>query len=213
MALEISRRRFLLVASVLPACGSSSTSTPGERANPSPPASTPDGGEPTPSCDEATVDDPIGPFYKEGAPTRSDLTEVGMGGQRLVVRGRVLGVGGACAGLGGAVLDVWQADDAGGYDNDGYRLRGKVVAGSDGAYELTTILPGRYLNGPQYRPRHVHVIVGAPGHVALTTQLYFDGDPYNALDSMFKPELVMHPATDASSGLLVARFDFVLRAG
>jgi catechol 1,2-dioxygenase len=115
----------------------------------------------------------------------------------------------------GALLDVWQADAGGHYDNDGHlgriepiRLRGKLVASSRGEYEIETILPGHYLNGPQYRPAHVHVKVSAPGHRPLTTQLYFEGDPYNAIDPFIRPELVMK--LEDESGGKGARFDFVL---
>ena len=44
-----------------------------------------------------------------------------MGGQRLVVAGTVLTTD--CRPVQQALLDFWQADDAGEYDNQGYRLR------------------------------------------------------------------------------------------
>jgi catechol 1,2-dioxygenase len=130
----------------------------------------------------------------------------------------VLGLSGAaCVALGGAFLDVWQADDAGRYDNDGTfgrprrghtRLRGRLDADRDGNYRFTSIHPGRYLNGRQYRPSHVHVKLAADGFRPLTTQLYFPGDPYNDIDPFIKESLVM--AVDEQDGKLHARFDFVL---
>ena len=46
------------------------------------------------------------------------------------------------------------------------------------------------------------------GHRELTTQLYFDGDPYNQGDGFIEDSLIM-PLTRASD-LVTARFDFVL---
>ncbi len=163
----------------------------------------------TPSCEE-TEDDPLGPYYRPGAPTRTSLVTPGMRGYRLVVEGRIRAAGGICAGLGGATVDVWQADHAGAYDLVGDVLRGVFVADGAGAYRVETIVPGRYLDGDRYRPRHLHVIVRAPGRPPLVTQLYFAGDPYNASDGMFKPSLALEVRA-TGLGSYVAAFDFVLR--
>ena len=39
------------------------------------------------------------------------------------------------------------------------KYRGLVQTDAQGVFELTTLLPGRYLNGSLYRPRHIHVKV------------------------------------------------------
>jgi len=153
-----------------------------------------------------------GPYYRAGAGFRSDLTDPGMGGEALDVSGRVLSAD-CRTPLAGAVLDVWQADSAGHYDNDGsfredrLRLRGKVRTDGAGKFSFRTLVPGRYLNGPTYRPAHIHVKLAAPGHRLLTTQLYFPGDPYNAGDPFFLRSLLM----DVSSGARgkEGHFDFV----
>ena len=131
-----------------------------------------------------------------------------MAGTKLTITGRIRSLG-SCGGLAGAVIDAWQADDSGTYDNAGNRLRGRFRADANGSFVLETIVPGWYLNGASYRPRHVHVTVTADGHAPLTTQLYFAGDPYNATDSMFKPSLAM--AVSDVAGGKAAAFDFVLR--
>ena len=117
--------------------------------------------------------------------------------------------GKACTALSGAEVDVWQANDAGGYDNAGFTLRGVFVSDASGKFRIETILPGRYLDGASYRPRHIHVIVRAQGRAELTTQLYFEGDPYNATDSLFQESLMMSPASDGAGGQ-ASSFDFVL---
>lgn len=170
-----------------------------------------DGGLATDSCIEETEDDPLGPYYSPNPPKRSTLVEAGMPGTRLVVQGRVLGLGTTmtCAALAGAEVDVWHADDAGTYDNVGFTLRGIFTSDANGKYRIETILPGRYLDGGEYRPRHIHVRVRAPGRKELITQLYFDGDPFNATDGMFKPSLALETRDDGNGGL-IADFPFVL---
>jgi protocatechuate 3,4-dioxygenase beta subunit len=165
----------------------------------------------TPECAE-TEDNLEGPFYREGAPFRSVLVEEAMLGTRLSIVGRVLGL--SCIPLAGAVLDFWQADwradETGRYDNAGYTLRGRMKVDEQGRYELKTIIPGRYLNGNTYRPAHIHVKASASGHVLLTTQLYFAGDPFNEKDPFIEPPLIMSTAKRAD-GSQAAQFDFVLR--
>jgi catechol 1,2-dioxygenase len=82
----------------------------------------------------------------------------------------------------GALLDIWHADGDGRYHDadEDYRLRGQLLTDADGAYALETVRPGHYLNGPGYRPAHIHFMVTKPGLAPLTTQLYFAGDPYLA---------------------------------
>jgi len=161
-----------------------------------------------------TEPDIEGPYYRPGAPLRSDLTTPDLEGRRLTVRGLVRGRD--CAPLAGALLDVWQADAQGHYDNDGSGahppgslvLRGRLRTDDRGRYELRTLLPGHYLDGRTYRPAHIHVKVAAASHEALTTQLYFAGDPYNEGDRWFRPSRLLRP--EPERGELAAPFDFTL---
>ena len=154
----------------------------------------------------ATADNIEGPFYKPGAPSRAVLVTERDRGTRLVLAGTVRSA--SCQPLANAVLEVWHADARGGYDNDGWGLRGQLVTDRLGRWQLRTIVPGRYLNGRRYRPMHVHVKLRAPGHRELTTQLYFEGDEYLAGDPFVVPSLIMPTRDDA--GAKRARFDFVL---
>ena len=67
--------------------------------------------------------------------------------------------------MAGAVIDLWQADPSGSYDNgsDEMRYRGKVSTDADGVYVFETLLPGRYLNGSVLRPMHIHIKVWVDG--------------------------------------------------
>jgi protocatechuate 3,4-dioxygenase beta subunit len=125
-----------------------------------------------------------------------------MAGTRIVVTGAVLST--SCRPIPGALLDFWQADDRGAYDNAGFRLRGHQFAGGQGQYRLETLVPGLYPG----RTRHVHVRVQAPNRPVLTTQLYFPDEPGNRSDFIFRPELVM--AVRDEAGAKGAAFNFVL---
>ena len=160
---------------------------------------------PTPFCrdgDEPTVRQTEGPFFKPRSPERSDLREPGAEGSPFEVSGFVLTR--SCRPLSGAVVDLWHADDKGEYDNIGFRYRGHVITGSDGAFRFRTIEPALYSG----RTRHYHVKVQAPGSRLLTTQLYFPNEPANLRDGLFQHELLMRVA-DGGDGL-AGRFDFVL---
>jgi protocatechuate 3,4-dioxygenase beta subunit len=156
---------------------------------------------PTPSCaddDDETPEQTEGPFFTPNSPERTSLVEPGMPGEPLTVSGAVLTTD--CQPVAGALLDFWQANDAGEYDNEGYILRGHQFAGNDGSFRLETILPGLYPG----RTRHIHVKVQAPNQPVLTTQVYFPGEPRNAEDGIFAEALVM----DVSGSN--ATFTFVL---
>jgi protocatechuate 3,4-dioxygenase beta subunit len=126
-----------------------------------------------------------------------------MAGTRLTVAGLVSSRG--CTPVPGAVLDFWQANASGVYDNSGYTLRGHQLTDAGGRYTLETIVPGLYPG----RTEHIHVKVRAPGRPELTTQLYFPGVQQNDRDGIFNAGLVMN-VKDAPDGGKLATFDFVL---
>jgi protocatechuate 3,4-dioxygenase beta subunit len=160
---------------------------------------------PTPAChdgDEATQRQTEGPFFKPSSPQRVELLETGMTGQPIELVGFVLSR--ACKPHAGALLDFWQADDKGRYDNAGFRLRGHQFTDAEGRYRLRSVVPGLYPG----RTRHIHVKVQPSGGRVLTTQLYFPGEPQNRSDGLFRKELLVRTAKNA--GWLASRFDFVV---
>ena len=160
---------------------------------------------PTPAChdgDDVTVQQTEGPYFKPSSPERTELFEEGMAGQPIELVGFVLSRG--CKPLAGALLDFWQADDKGRYDNSGFRLRGHQFSDAEGRYRLRSIVPGIYPG----RTRHIHVKVQPRGGSVLTTQLYFPGESKNRSDSLFRKDLQIRTAKNA--GWLAGRFDFVL---
>lgn len=116
-----------------------------------------------------TQKDAEGPFYKEGAPMRSQIEEHG---EQLTIRGKILKASDCSTPVSNATIDIWHCDSNGKYDNDGYKCRGMVNTDENGNYSFTTILPPSYGS----RPRHIHFKVRAKGFSELTSQIYFKGD-------------------------------------
>ncbi len=125
-----------------------------------------------------------GPFYTENPPEMVDgqLAKQDEPGTKLIITGRVTNLD-CTKVIPGTVIDVWHADNAGDYDNDGYNLRGRTVSNSQGFYMIKTIHPGKYNTGNSYRPSHIHFKITPPEFETLTTQLYFEGDSDNATDA------------------------------
>jgi protocatechuate 3,4-dioxygenase beta subunit len=161
--------------------------------------------EPTPACADGvpTPEQTAGPFFKPRSPERKTLRENGMKGTPIVLEGIVRST--RCRPLAGALLDFWQADASGAYDNEGFRLRGHQFTDSEGKYRLETIVPGLYPG----RTRHFHVRVQAPNRSVLTTQLYFPGEPGNRRDGIFNSKLLLDVS---EAGGKSGRFDFILDA-
>ncbi len=164
---------------------------------------------PTPACGDAddfaqTIPQTEGPYFTPNSPERTDLLEPGMAGTELLLTGYVYSTD--CAPVEGALVDFWQCDDAGNYDNVGYTLRGHQFTGADGRYELTTIVPGLYPG----RTRHIHVKVQQPDQPVLTSQLYFPDEPENERDGIFDPSLVMDLGDAEDGESKIGFFTFVL---
>ncbi len=202
---------FLLasVAGLAGCTGSTPTGSQAGVSTPSPAASTasvmpsaPAPGAAARCSRQPTPAETEGPYFKAGSPERTSLVDSGMPGTRVIVSGTVLTLD--CRPRSGVVLDFWQADASGVYDNAGYRLRGHLTSDNDGRYSLQTIVPGEYPG----RTQHIHVKVEAPGRPILTTQLYLPGSARNQQDPLFNPELLMQ-VVDAAGGK-AATFDFVL---
>ena len=118
-----------------------------------------------------------GPFYTSDAPFFSNgiIAPENEPGTRLLVTGRIQTLD-CTQVIPNTELDLWQANDAAEYDNEGFHLRGRVLSNSQGFYSFETIWPGKYLNFNTLRPRHIHVKITTPNNPEITTQLYFEGD-------------------------------------
>ncbi len=173
-----------------------------------------------------------GPYYLPGQAALPAVATLPMRpdekGEPMVFAGQVRDVDGTP--LGGAEVDIWQADDDGYYSGFAPHLpqgnlRGVVTTDDGGRFEITTIRPAPYqipTDGPTgamiaaagwhpWRPAHLHLMVRADGHRQITTQLYFSGGEWLDSDvaSATKDELVLSPERGVDGGLR-AEYDFEL---
>src|SRR5919202_1664942 len=132
-----------------------------------------------------TVSQTEGPYFKTNSPERTSLVSDDMQGTLLTITGQVLSQDGTP--VADALLDFWQADASGAYDNSGYTLRGHQYTDDNGNYTLTTVVPGEYPG----RTVHIHVKVQAPNGPVVTTQLFFPGVARNQTDSILNQALVL----------------------
>lgn len=170
-------------------------------------------------CNETTLDAyGQGPFYTADAPdlVGGQLAEVTEQGQRTIISGRIFDLD--CAEyIPNTKIDIWHANDAGDYDNNGYNLRGVVHSNEQGFYMFETVKPGKYLNGANFRPSHIHFKITPPGFAELTTQLYFEGDreiPGDFAASMtsgtYDASFRIIPLVENTDGVLEGTWDIVI---
>ncbi len=162
-----------------------------------------------------TTNDILGPFYRVDAPVRNDLTVKGLKGTVVELKGRVFRQD-CVTPIENAMVEIWHCDTDGEYDNNSkhFHQRGKWFSDAEGNYAFKTILPGKYLNGNQYRPAHIHFRVSAAGSRELISQLYFQGDPHITNDpwaSKKEAERRILPITlEDTRGNLTVVFDIFL---
>lgn len=143
--------------------------------------------------DTETTTDILGPFYRPGAPMRSNLIPKGSTGEVMNLRGTVFQKDGKTP-LANTLIEAWQCDENEKYDNtsDDYLFRGAVKTGTDGKYAFKTIVPVPYKDGEVWRPAHIHLRVSSGDHQDLITQLYFKGDEHIEKD----PAAASHQAVN-----------------
>ena len=135
----------------------------------------------------------VGPFFHLGfTPLNRDrVAAPGAPGEAITIQGRVLDGNGA--GVGDAVIEIWQADSDGRYprpegkpgesDCQGF---GRIPTDQAGAFRFTTVEPGRAPGpGGALQAPHLVVTVLARGLLRqLTTRIYFPNEPSNPTDAV-----------------------------
>ena len=132
-----------------------------------------------------TTTDILGPFYRPGAPMRTNLVTPGSKGTPMELTGTIYQSDGKTP-QANVLIEVWQCDENEYYDNtsDEYLYRGTTKTDNDGKYSFQTIVPVPYKASPNsWRPAHVHLRISSPTHQDLITQIYFKGDPHLNDDS------------------------------
>ena len=180
-----------------------------------------------------------GPFYpvKDQADKDHDLTQVK--GRLNSAKGQLLGIVGkvidsSCRPVQGALVEIWQACASGRYNHPGdtsgneldpdFQYWGRAETDEAGNYSFKTILPGHYRADVDWiRPPHIHYKISALGFHEMTTQLYFEGNPYNERDHVLKGvppaerSKVVVPLVDGrglgfEAGSKACRFDIGIRS-
>jgi protocatechuate 3,4-dioxygenase beta subunit len=182
----------------------------------------------TPTSEQA-----MGPFYPVVKPVDqdSDLTVIQgkagrAQGQVIYVQGRVTDSKGNP--VAEALVEIWQANAKGRYTHPNdrnpapldplFQGYGLVRTDAQGRYRFKTVKPAPYPASDIWiRPPHIHFQVTA-GPRRLVTQMYFEGEPLNEKDRLFKsaerPETLLtkltRPSKDQDQTALMAAWDIVL---
>ena len=134
----------------------------------------------------------VGPFVAIGFTKHDDLARPGVTGERFTIKGRVIDGDGQP--VNDAVIETWQANAHGKYAHPddaqdkplepAFKGFGRVLTDDDGAFQLTTIKPGR-ASGPGgiLQAPHLVAVVFMRGLLKhLVTRIYFPDEPSNADD-------------------------------
>jgi hydroxyquinol 1,2-dioxygenase len=153
----------------------------------------------------ATPETGAGPFYRADTPRigiDKSISRDGRGAPMLVT-GAVTGLEGEP--VGGATVEVWQANAEGLYENQEpdrqpeHNLRGRLTADAQGRFRFLSVKPGGYslpadgpagalltrLGLPLSRPAHINLRVSAKGYDTLTTHIFDRADPAADRDAIF----------------------------
>jgi len=128
-----------------------------------------------------------GPYYQPGAPDRTNdgiVCSVSPAYDVLSLSGQVFDGTDCKTPAGFTTLDIWHANPDGLYSegkskhSSDYTCRAIISTDANGKFSFRTLMPGRY-DSDGFRPGHVHFKIYPPsGFISITTQLYFDNDPY-----------------------------------
>ncbi len=174
----------------------------------------------------------LGPFYPVTRPTDQDVDLTMLSGhaeralgQVIELSGRALYTDGSPAD--GVVLDLWQANAAGRYDNlldtsglpldPNFQGSALLTTGADGTWRVTTVMPGAYpIPGGMSRTRHIHWTARSK-YGLISTQMYFPGEPLNQSDILLGPMnadqgalLISKAAGNRADGIARYTWDLVL---
>jgi protocatechuate 3,4-dioxygenase alpha subunit len=148
----------------------------------------------------------LGPFFpREFAQGANDLTSVEgrpAKGEAIEISGRVTQLDGKA--LDNVVLEIWQADADGRYDNPDFFGWGRAATNNEGVFQFKTIRP----KGPQGRKAHVNFLVLYSGLMRqLQTAMFFEDSDDPVLNSVKNKDRLIAKKTGAHA----YRFDIRLR--
>ena len=151
-----------------------------------------------------TAEMTLGPFFpREFAQGANDLAE-GSSGEIIEITGRVTELDGKA--LDNVILEIWQADMAGRFDNPAFSGWGRAATDAQGNYRFRTIRPGA---APGRAP-HVNLLILYSGLMRqLQTVMFFD----LAVDPVLAVVKNKERLIATAEGQNRYRFDIRLRGG
>lgn len=157
-------------------------------------------------CSELTQVRGLGPFYREGAPARTDLNIYGREGTRVRIYVEV--VDQDCLPVPGALVEVWHCGPDEQYEMEDPELpyRTALTADDDGRLWFETIEPPPYLDVNGLMRPHIHYQTTATGFRQLSSQTKFAHD--DELDESLESPVVLE-FTEVD-GVLCADYRIVL---
>lgn len=127
-----------------------------------------------------TTTDVLGPFYRPGAPSRTNINPAEYAGKIFHISGTVFKED-AKTPFKNCLVEIWQCDENGMYDNlsEEYKHRGSQKTKADGKYHFMGMHPIPYPgdNPNIWRPAHIHLLISGQVQQDLITQIYLEGDP------------------------------------
>ena len=146
----------------------------------------------------------LGPFFpREFAQGANDLAAGAKQGEVIEISGRVTQLDGRA--LDNLVLEIWQADSQGRFDNPAFSGWGRAATDADGVYRFRTLKPGAY----DGRAPHVNFLLLYSGLMRqLQTVMFFEPAADPVLDAVPAP---LRPRLIAKREGTVYRFDIRLR--
>jgi len=140
--------------------------------------------------------------------TRHFADAIPAGAERITLTGTVTDGTGAL--VGDALVEIWHADPAGRYPEEGgdptaFQGYGRCATDKAGRYRFVTLKPGPVPVGPRtgdnrVQAPHVALAIFARGLLQhVSTRLYFEGEALNATDP------VLRAVPEARRGTMIAR--------
>jgi len=155
----------------------------------------------------------LGPFFPrefgQGANDLAILDGKSVRGEVIEISGRV--VQGDGAPLDNAILEIWQANSEGRFDDPAFLGWGRAATDADGVYRFRTIRPGAYAG----RAPHVNVLILFSGLMRqLQTVMFFEGGKENPRDPVLtavQPSSLQNRLVAKKEKSNAYRFDIRLR--
>jgi protocatechuate 3,4-dioxygenase beta subunit len=141
-----------------------------------------------------TFRDGGGPYYQANTPLRTNLAPETNTGEMLTVTGTIVAAD-CVTPLANVILDIWQANESGNYEDEWYR--GRVETNDRGEYSFTTVVPKGYGEGTAYRPPHIHFKVWQNNQELVTSQMFLPASRAQGIEEAY----IMKLETETKNGV------------